>query len=146
MTMLVNYDPFRGVRLLQNEINRIFDRNLDEEPNGMMSQWPLRVDIREDAEQIVLLADIPGVEQKDIRIHVENNQLTLSGERRFAGEVQRDSYHRIERSYGHFSRTFQLGGNTDLEKIQASYKNGVLEVCLPKREEAKPRAIEVQVH
>ena len=144
MAMLVNYDPFRSVRTLQNEINRLFERDVDES-SGMMSQWPLRVDIREDAEQIFLQADIPGVEQKDIKIHVENNQLTISGERRFEDEKKRDAYHRIERAYGTFSRTFQLGGNTNPEKIQASYKNGVLVIQLPKREEAKPRAIEVRV-
>ncbi|MEO5350623.1 MAG: Hsp20/alpha crystallin family protein [Magnetococcus sp. YQC-3] len=144
MAMLVNYDPFRNIRVLQHEINRLFDRDLDES-SGMMTQWPLRVDIREDPEQIVLQADIPGMEQKDIKIHVENNQLTISGERKFADEQQRDAYHRVERAYGHFSRTFQLGANTHPEKIAATYKNGVLEVLLPKREEAKPRSIEVQV-
>ncbi|MEO5364145.1 MAG: Hsp20/alpha crystallin family protein [Magnetococcus sp. DMHC-8] len=145
MAMLVNYDPFRNARVLQNEINRLFEREWDE-ASGMMTQWPLRVDIREDAEQIVLRADVPGVTQQDIKIHVENNQLTISGERQFEDEKRRDSYHRIERAYGHFSRTFQLGSNTNPEKIQATYKNGVLEVILPKREEAKPRTIAVQVH
>lgn len=144
MAMLVNYDPFRGARTLQNEINRLFDRDMDEAA-GVMAQWPLRVDIREEPEHILLQADIPGMEQKDIKIHVENNQLTISGERRFADEKKRDTYHRIERAYGSFSRTFQLGNNTNPEKIQASYKNGVLAVVLPKREEAKPKTIEVQV-
>ncbi len=144
MSMLVHYDPFRTVRTLQNEINRLFDRDLDES-SGMMTQWPLRVDIREEPEQIVLQADIPGMEQKDIKIHVENNQLTIAGERTFGDEKRRDTYHRIERAYGFFSRTFQLGGQTNPEKIQASYKNGVLEIILPKREESKPRSIEIQV-
>lgn len=144
MAMLVNYDPLRNVRLLQHEINRLFDRDMDES-SGMMTQWPLRVDIREEAEQILLWADIPGVEQKDIKIHVENNQLTISGERKFSDEKKRDAYHRIERAYGSFSRTFQLGGNTNPDNIQASYKNGVLEIRLPKREEAKPRTIEVKI-
>ncbi len=144
MAMLVNYDPFRSVRSLQNEINRLFERDLDDSA-GMMTQWPLRVDIREEAEQIILQADIPGVSQKDIKINIENNQLTISGERTFGDEKKRDSYHRIERPYGFFSRTFQLGVNTHPEKVQASYKDGVLEVRLPKREEAKPRTIEVQV-
>ncbi|MBF0183534.1 MAG: Hsp20/alpha crystallin family protein [Magnetococcales bacterium] len=144
MAMLVNYDPFRNVRLLQNEINRLFDRDFDDS-GSVMSQWPLRVDIREEADHLLLQADLPGVEQKDIKLHVENNQLTISGERKMEDEKKRDNYHRIERSYGTFSRTFQLGSNTNPEKIQASYKNGVLEVVLPKREEAKPRSIEIQV-
>ncbi|WP_130470919.1 Hsp20/alpha crystallin family protein [Candidatus Magnetaquicoccus inordinatus] len=144
MAMLVNYDPFRNVRMLQNEINRLFDRDFDD-ANSMMSQWPLRVDIREEADHLLLLADLPGVEQKDIKLHVENNQLTISGERKMEDEKKRDSFHRIERMYGNFSRTFQLGNNTNPEKIQATFKNGVLEIVLPKREEAKPRSIEIQV-
>lgn len=145
MTLLVHQDAFRNFRMLQHEINRLFDHDMNE-TTGMMTQWPLRVDIREDDEQILLQADIPGLEQKDIKVHIENNQLTIAGERRFEDEQKRDSYHRIERAYGHFSRTFQLGSTADPEKIKASYKNGVLTVSLPKREEAKPRSIDVQVH
>ncbi|MBF0096046.1 MAG: Hsp20/alpha crystallin family protein [Magnetococcales bacterium] len=144
MAMLVNYDPFRNVRVLQNEINRLFDRDYDDASN-VMSQWPLRVDVREEEDRLVLQADLPGVEQKDIKLHVENNQLTISGERKWDETQKRDNYHRIERMYGSFSRTFQLGHNTNPEKIQAAYKNGVLEVVLPKREEAKPRTIQIQI-
>jgi HSP20 family protein len=144
MAMLVNFDPFRNARMLQNEINRLFDRDYDDASN-MMSQWPLRVDVREEEERLVLQADLPGVEQKDITLHVENNQLTISGERKWDDTQQRENYHRIERMYGRFSRTFQLGHNTNPEKIQAIYKNGVLEVVLPKREEAKPRTVQIQV-
>ncbi|MEO5350936.1 MAG: Hsp20/alpha crystallin family protein [Magnetococcus sp. YQC-3] len=144
MAMLVNYDPFRGARTLQHEINRLFERDMHAS-SGVMAQWPLQVDIREEPEHILLEADIPGMEQKDIKIHVENNQLTISGERRLADEKKRNTYIRIERAYGSFSRTFQFGNNTNPEKIQASYKNGVLTVVMPKREEAKPMTIEVQV-
>ena len=145
MSMLINRDPFRIHRLFQNEMHRLFDQDV-EEACGMLTSWPLRVDIREDAEQIVLQADIPGMEQKDIKVNVENNQLTISGERRFEDEEKRNDYHRVERSYGAFSRTFQLGSAADPEKVQASYKNGVLTVSLPKREESKPRSIEVKIH
>ncbi|MBF0461244.1 MAG: Hsp20/alpha crystallin family protein [Magnetococcales bacterium] len=142
--MLVNNDPLRNFRMLQGEINRLFERDVDES-NGVISQWPLRVDIHEDADMIFLEADVPGVEQKDVKVHVENNLLTISGERRLEDEKKRDSYHRIERAYGCFSRTFQLGATADVGKIQASYKNGVLLISLPKLEESKPRSIEVQV-
>ncbi len=145
MNTLANHNPMRQARSLQQEINRLFSRDVDES-RGTMTQWSLRVDIREEAEQILLQADIPGVDPKDIKIHIENNQLTISGERKFEDEQKRDTYHRIERAYGSFSRTFQLDGSTNLDKIQASFKNGVLEVRLPKRPEAKPRVIEVQVH
>ncbi|MBF0126076.1 MAG: Hsp20/alpha crystallin family protein [Magnetococcales bacterium] len=144
MSTLISYDPFRSFRSLQGEINRLFERDLDES-NGMMTQWPLRVDIRDDEQQIVIRADIPGMEQKDINVQVDNGRLTLSGERKFEDESKRDQYHRVERAYGRFSRTFQLPNTTDTTGILASYKNGVLEVVLPKRAEAKPRAIQVQV-
>ena len=145
MSMLVQYDPFRNFRTLQQEINRIFDRDLDES-TGQMGPWGIRVDIREDKNQIVVQADIPGMEQKDIQVNVENGLLTIAGERKFTDEAKKESYHRVERVYGRFSRSFQLPSTTDPTSIQAAYKNGVLEVVIPKREEAKPRAIEVKVH
>lgn len=145
MSTLIHYDPFRNFRVLQNEINRLFDRDLDEAA-GQMTQWPLRVDIREDEHQIILKADVPGMEQKDIKVNVDNGRLTISGERAFDDEQHKDHYQRVERPFGRFSRTFQLTNTTDVSKIAASYKNGVLEIVLPKLEEAKPRAIQVQVH
>ncbi|MBF8272937.1 MAG: heat shock protein Hsp20 [Magnetococcales bacterium] len=145
MSTLVSYDPFRNFRVLQNEINRLFERDLDDAV-GQMTQWPLRVDIREDENKIVIKADVPGMEQKDIKVNVDNGRLTLSGERRFDDEAHKESYQRVERPFGRFSRTFQLSNTTDVTRIEASYKNGVLEVVLPKLEEAKPRAIQVQVH
>ncbi|MBF0614483.1 MAG: Hsp20/alpha crystallin family protein [Magnetococcales bacterium] len=144
MATLINYDPFRSFRALQGEINRLFERDLDDS-SGMMTQWPLRVDIREDEHHILIKADVPGMEQKDISVNVDNGRLTIAGERKFEDEKHQESYHRIERAYGRFSRSFQLPGTTDVNAIQANYKNGVLEVMLPKREEAKPRAIQVKV-
>jgi len=141
----VSYDPFRNFRVLQGEINRLFDRDL-EESNGMMTSWPLRVDIREDENQVVIKADLPGMKQKEISVHIDNGRMTIAGERKFEDEAHKDNFHRVERAYGPFSRSFQLPNTTDTNNIQASYKNGVLEVALPKREEAKPRAIEVKVH
>ncbi|MEO5347850.1 MAG: Hsp20/alpha crystallin family protein [Magnetococcus sp. YQC-9] len=144
MAALINYDPFRNFRSLQHEINRLFDRDMDD-TSGMMTQWPLRVDIREDEQHILIKADVPGMEQKDITVNVDNGRLTIAGERKFEDEKHQENYHRVERAYGRFSRSFQLPNTTDVNAIQASYKNGVLEVLLPKREEAKPRAIQVKV-
>ncbi|MBF0109002.1 MAG: Hsp20/alpha crystallin family protein [Magnetococcales bacterium] len=145
MSTIVNYDPFRNFRTLQHEINRLFDRDL-EDTTGQMTQWPIRVDIREDENQIILKADVPGMEQKDIKVNVDNGRLTISGERKFDDEMHKESYQRVERLFGRFSRTFQLTNTTDISRIGASYRNGVLEVTLPKLEEAKPRTIQVQVH
>ncbi|MBF0295477.1 MAG: Hsp20/alpha crystallin family protein [Magnetococcales bacterium] len=145
MSMLVPHDPFRQFRSLQNEINRLFERDIDP-ANGQLTAWPMRVDIREDANQIVIKADVPGMEQKEISVNVENNHLTISGERKFEDEANQENYHRIERAYGRFSRSFSLPNTTDTGKISATYKNGVLEVTLPKLEKAKPRAIQVQVN
>lgn len=141
--MMTKFDPVRNARMLQNEINRLFER--EDDSCCLTSQLPLRVDIREDAEMIFLQADVPGLELSDIKVHIENSQLTIAGERRFEDE-KRDTYLRVERAYGCFSRTFQLGAAADVEGIQASYKNGVLLITLPKREDAKPRSVEVQVH
>ena len=145
MSTLVSYDPFRNFRSLQGEINRLFDRDMDD-TNGQYAQWPMRVDIREDENQIVVKADVPGMEQKDISVNVDNGMLTISGERTFNDEEHKDKYHRVERAYGRFSRSFQIPNITDPENISAAYKNGVLEVTLPKREEAKPRSIQVQIN
>ena len=145
MSTISSYDPFRNFRSLQGEINRLFDRDMDD-TTGQMTLWPMRVDIREDENQVVIKSDVPGMEQKDIKVNIDNNMLTISGERKFDDEENKEKYHRVERAYGRFSRTFQLPNTTDAGKIQASYKNGVLEVTLPKLEEAKPRSIQVQVN
>lgn len=145
MSTLTYYDPFRGVRSLQGEINRLFDRDIDDS-NGQLTQWPMRVDIREDENSIVVKADVPGMEQKDINVNVDNGMLTISEERTFSDEEHKDKYHRVERAYGRFSRSFQMPNTTNPENISATYKNGVLEVTLPKREEAKPRSIQVQIN
>lgn len=145
MATLVHCNPLQNFRSFHNEINRFFDQDVGVK-TGQMTQWPLRVNIREDDNQIVIMADVPGMEQKDINVNVDNGYLTLSGKRTFEDEEYKESYHRVERAYGHFSRSFQLPNTIDINNIQASYKNGVLEIKLPKREEAKPRSIQVSVH
>ncbi len=144
MTAIINSDPFRAFRAIQSDINRLLEREI-EESNSMTTQWPLRVDIRENLHDIVIKADIPGLEQKEITVQVDNGRLTIAGERQFDDEPNKEQYHRMERFYGRFSRSFQLPNTTDISAIQAAYKNGVLAITLPKREEAKPRAIQVKV-
>ena len=141
MSTLVSYDPFRNFRSLQGEINRLFDRDFDDS-SGQLTQWPMRVDIREDENQIVIKADVPGMEQKDINVNIDNGQLTISGERK--SETRDENAHRIERSYGRFSRSFSLPSAVDEGKISAAYKDGVLTVTLPKAESAKPKQIAVK--
>jgi HSP20 family protein len=145
MSRVITYDPFRNFRSIQGEINRIFDQDLNSSTD-QLPQWPMHVDIREDENQIVIRADVPGMAQKDINVNVDNGLLTISGERKFAGADDHEKYHRVERNYGRFSRSFQLTDSAEVKNITASYNSGVLEVALPKRDEAKPRSIQVQVN
>lgn len=143
---IVRYDPFRDLRTLQEEVNRLFSTNLirgfgDE---GMArGAWTPSVDIFENKDQIVLEAELPGMKREDFELTVENNVITLRGERRFEKRDESDNYHRVERSYGSFTRSFTLPQGVSAEGATAEYHNGVLRVTLPKREEAKSRRIEI---
>ena len=147
---MVRFDPFRELATMQDRINRIFGdaytRRYDDDLT-QRGEWFPAVDIYENAHQeIVLKAEPPGIAREDIDLRVENNTLTLRGERKRDAEVKQEQYHRIERVYGQFSRTFTLPPTVDSEKINAEFKNGVLTVSLPLREEAKPRQIQVSVN
>ncbi|MBF0369594.1 MAG: Hsp20/alpha crystallin family protein [Magnetococcales bacterium] len=143
----IHYTPFQSVRALQGELNRFFEASASGcNAHRMATELPLKVDILENENQVILQADVPGLEQKDIRINVENGLLTISGERRQEEEQKSAGMHRQERAFGQFSRTFRLPNVTDLDNIRASCKNGELQVILPKREEAKAREIPVTVH
>ena len=124
-------------------MGRLFDERLYR--NGESVGWTPAVDIYEDDEGVTLRFELAGVEPKDVDIRFENGVLTLRGERKLEKEEKRENYHRVERSYGTFTRSFTLPGTVDAEKIRAESKNGVLTVSLPKKAEAKPRAIEVKV-
>ena len=143
---IVRWDPFRD---LQERMNRMFDDSYRGtgrgEDWGLGGAWAPPVDIYEKDGNIVVKAELPGVDPKDVDVRVENNLLTLRGERKFDTEVQRDSYHRVERSYGSFSRSFTLPNVVDTEKIKADYKEGMLKLVLPKKEEAKPKQISINV-
>lgn len=143
---IVRYDPFRDLRTLQEEVNRLFSTNLTrpfgDEGIGR-GAWAPSVDIYENKDQIVLEAELPGMKREDFDLLIENNVITLRGERRFEKTDETDNYHRVERSYGAFTRSFTLPQTVSPEGATAEYNNGVLRVTLPKREETKARRIEV---
>jgi HSP20 family protein len=130
-------------------MNRLFEDSLSRskttDQEMAMGAWTPAVDIYETPEHVVLRADLPGIAEKDIDVRIENNVLVLRGERKFLKEAKEEDYHRIERSYGVFSRTFQLPGTIDQNKIQAIHQDGVLEVRLPKREDSKPRQVKIDI-
>jgi len=144
MPVLTRWDPFRDLQRLQDEVNRMFDDRLTTR-SGESVGWTPACDIFEDEEGVTLRFELAGVEPKDVDIRFENGVLTLRGERKLEKEDKRDNYHRVELSYGTFTRSFSLPGTIDAEKIKAEAKNGVLAVHLPKKPEAKPRAIQVKV-
>ena len=143
---IVRYDPFRDLRTLQEEVNRLFSTNLTrafgDEGIGR-GAWAPSVDIYENKDQIVLEAELPGMKQEDFDLSIENNVITLRGERKFEKTDETDNYHRVERSYGSFTRSFTLPQTVSAEGASAEYSNGVLRVTLPKREETKARRIQV---
>ena len=106
--------------------------------------WAPAVDIRETDDEVTLFVDLPGMKKDDVDLTLENNLLTISGERKFESEETNDSYHRIERSYGSFTRSFTLNQNVQTDKVEANFKDGVLIVTLPKQEQAKPRRISIK--
>jgi HSP20 family protein len=148
---IVRWESFRELGALQDRMNRLFAESFPTRRGGESDEWVLGgswaplVDIYEADGQIVLKAEVQGVDPKDVDVRVENNVLTLKGERKFENEVKRDDYHRVERAYGTFSRSFTLPSLVDTEKIKAEVKDGVLRVSLPKKEEAKPRQISISV-
>ncbi len=144
MAIMARWEPFRrDVARLQEEMSRLFDDRLFRA--GESVGWTPACDIYEDEEGVTLRFDLSGVEAKDVDVRFENGVLTLKGERKLEQEDKRENYHRIERSYGTFTRSFSLPGTVDAEKIRAEAKNGVLSVHLPKRAEARPRSIQVKV-
>jgi HSP20 family protein len=148
---IVKYDPFRDLRTLQDEMNRLFSGSISRSGSGAVIQDEImrgalspQVDIFENKEQIVLEAEFPGMKPEDVEISIENNVLTLHGERKFEKKDERDNFHRVERSYGSFTRSFTLPPTVSSENANAEFDNGVLRLTLAKREEAKPRRIEIK--
>ena len=144
---IVRYDPFRDLRSLQDEVNRLFTSNLTrsfDDEGIARGAWSPSVDIFENKDHIVLEAELPGMNREDFDLSVENNVITLRGERHFEKKDDSDNYHRVERAYGAFTRSFTLPQTVSAEGANAEYRNGVLRVTLPKREETKARRIEIK--
>lgn len=143
---VIKYDPFRELRSLQDEMNRLFMTNL---PRSVAQEdlasggWSPNVDIYESENEIILEAELPGLSREDFEVSIENNVITLRGNREFNKREEGDNYHRVERAYGAFTRSFSLPRSISAESTTADFRNGVLKVSLPKREEAKSRKIEV---
>ena len=143
---LNRWEPFRGAATLQEQVNRLFGNVLEhsaEESN--LTSWAPAVDIYETEHELVVKADLPEVDPKELDIRVENNLLTIRGERKFEKKVNEENYLRVERAYGSFSRSFSLANSVKSDAIKADYQNGVLTLSIPKREEAKPKQIKVNV-
>ena len=146
MTMITRWDPFRELTQLQNRVNRLFqESSLGQDEGLTTTSFVPPVDIYETEQNIVLKMEVPGVEQKDLDIRIENQTITIRGERNFEKEVKEDDYHRVERRYGSFQRSFSLPNTVNPEQVTADYENGVLKVTLAKRAEAKPKQIKVNV-
>jgi len=146
MRTLSRFEPFRGVSTLQDQINRLFSDVLERtgEDSNLIS-WAPAVDIYETEHELVVKVDLPEVDPKDLDIRVENNILTIRGDRKFESKASEDKYLRVERAYGSFSRSFSLANTVNSEAIKADYRDGVLTLSIPKREEAKPKLIKVNV-
>lgn len=147
---MVRFDPFRELATMQERINRVFGDFYSRRPEDdvmLRGDWVPPVDIFENAAgEIVITAELPGLKKEDIDLRVENNTLTIRGERKRSAEVQEERFHRVERIYGAFSRSFSLPATIDAAKVGAEYRDGILTVTLPVREEAKPRQIHVKVN
>ena len=146
MTYITRWEPFRELGNLQTQMNRLiqdFGRGSNDEL--MTTGFVPAVDVYEDEQHVTLNLEVPGLDEKDIDIRLENNQLTVRGERRFENEQKEENFHRIERRYGSFSRSFTLPNTVDTDNVNANYVNGVLKIQLAKRAEAKPKQIKVEV-
>jgi HSP20 family protein len=139
MSTAVALDPFQNLRFFEDAVTRLMS-----EPRGSRP-WSPAVDILETEDAVSLKADLPDVKTEDIDIRVENGTLTLKGLRKFVRDENVKGYHRIERSYGEFIRTFALPSSVETDKVGAAYNNGVLTITLPKKETAKPRQVKVEI-
>jgi len=146
MRTLTRWEPSRGAATLQDQINRVFQDVFERAgEESSLTAWAPAVDIYETEHELVVKADLPDIDPKDLDIRVENNILTIRGERNFEKKVNEENYLRVERSYGTFARSFTLTNAVNADAIKADYQNGVLTLSIPKREEAKPKQIKVNV-
>jgi HSP20 family protein len=149
MTLITRLDPFREFVTIQDRMNRLFrdsyGNNEGREESLNNTSFAPPVDVYEDEHNVILKIEVPGIEEKDIDVRIENNTLTVHGERKFEQEEKEENYRRVERQYGSFTRTFTLPQTVDQENVQADYDKGVLKIKLSKKAEAKPKQIKVNV-
>ncbi|MHB8174800.1 MAG: Hsp20/alpha crystallin family protein [Nitrospirota bacterium] len=142
---LVKWDPIRNLVSLQERMNRLFEDSIKSPEDSVdRGAWTPAVDIYETEKDIVISAELPGIDQDDVDVEVREGVLTVKGERRFEKDVKEENYHRVERAYGRFSRVFTLPKNVDTDKITAHYDKGVLEVRLPKSAKSEARAVKIE--
>jgi len=145
---IVRWEPFRDLVSAQRDFDRLFREAFASQLGDTelsTRSWAPPVDIYETEEAIILKAELPGVDPKDVEVRVEDNTLYLKGERKFEKEVKEQNYHRVERSYGSFARSFSLPNSISTDKVKAEFKDGLLTLTMPKREEAKPKTIKIDV-
>jgi HSP20 family protein len=146
MTVLTRWEPFREFSTLQDRMNRLFRDTYGSEEDSLTStSFAPPVDVYEDEHNITLKVEVPGIDEKDIDVRLENNVLSVHGERKFENEEKEENYRRVERRYGSFTRTFTLPNTVDAENVTANYDKGVLKIQLAKKSEAKPKQIKVNV-
>jgi len=145
MTVITRWDPFREFSTLQDRMNRLFRESQGSEEALTTSSFAPPVDVYEDEHNVSLKIEVPGIDEKDIDVRIENNVLTVHGERKFEKEEKEENFRRVERQYGSFTRTFTLPTTVDAEKVSANYDKGILKIALPKKAEAKPKQIKVNV-
>ena len=143
---IIRWDTFRDLMTLREKMNRLFEEAFitrGEEKELFSGTWTPSIDIYETEHALILSAEVPGIEENDIEIKIEDNTLTLHGERKFNKETKEENYHRIERAYGSFHRSFTLPNYIDQDKIKAEHENGILKITMPKKKELKPRKVNV---
>jgi len=141
MMTLMRWAPWQELESMNRQMSRLLDDG--KAGSAVEGQWAPSVDIRETEDALLVQAELPGIDKKDVKVEVHDGVLTLSGERRYEKDVKEENVHRVERAYGSFSRSFSLPSKIDGEKVEAHMKDGVLEVRLPKRESVRPRAVEI---
>ena len=147
MTVLTRWDPFREFSTLQDRMNRLFHDSFGDSREEALTTTAFAppVDVYEDEHNVTLKIEVPGIDEKDIDVRIENNTLTVHGERKFEKDEKEENYRRVERQYGSFTRTFTLPNTVETENVSANYDKGVLKIKLAKKAEAKPKQIKVNI-
>src|SRR4029077_3651922 len=147
MTVLTRWDPYREFNTVQERLNRLFNASFNEGRDESLSSssFAPAVDVYEDEHNVTLKIEVPGIDEKDIDVRIENNTLTVHGERKLEKDEKEENYRRIERQYGSFARSFTVPQTVDSEKVSAQYDKGVLKITLAKKAEAKPKQIKISV-